>query len=333
MGSTQAPTILSVLDMPLPGTKQAPKRFNGDYRYVQDFIEHYERLLHRFNVTSNAEQCTAVRQYCSHRVKETIEGMPDYITPDWSNLRATILRFYDAERNEQRYTERDLISFLRITRDQPISSVNKFRTYQRNFYRIAGWLQGKQKITDIQIKRYFWRGLPKKLRQQVEVQILMAEPNHDMTQPFQIHQIVTAIDRLFMRTRFDVDDSDNEIDLDWPESQSDSDDESGEESEDDLKHRSASKNKKRFRNKFSAKDPDDPSEEKERKSLSAHKSKKTLRDLEREGIQAQKQDEMESLIKQLGQMSLDDPKYGILYYPCYCHGSKTREDNPFSPDF
>ena len=314
MGSAQVPTTLTVLDMPLPGTKQAPKRFSGDYRYVQDFIEHYERLLHRCNVTDDAEQCTAIRQYCSQRVKETIEGMPDYITPNWSSLKATILKFYDAERNEQRYTERDLISFLRITRDQPVSSVNKFRTYQRNFYRIAGWLQGKNKITEIQMKRYFWRGLPKKVRHQVEVQILMAHPRHDMTQPFEIEHIVSAIDRLFMRTRFDVDDSDNEIDLDWPESQTDSDDESEKESDDDSKHRSISKKKKKSRNKFSARDPDDPTEEKGRKPVSADRTKKILKDLEKEGVEAQKQDEMESLIKQLGQMSLDDPKYGILYY-------------------
>src|ERR1700722_6855361 len=109
---------LTILDMPIPGTKQAPKKFRGDYRHVQDFIDHYERLLKKYNVVDDQERCHSLRQYCSSKVKETIEGMPDYIAPDWTKLKTMILKFYDAERNEQRYTERDLISLVRITRDQ-----------------------------------------------------------------------------------------------------------------------------------------------------------------------------------------------------------------------
>src|SRR5215471_11530932 len=104
----QPPTIL---DMPLPGTKQAPKKFKGDYRHVKDFIDHYERLLHRFNVKDDKEKCTAIRQYCSSTVRETIEGMKAYHIPKWDDLKATLLKFYDAERNEQRYNERDLVAF------------------------------------------------------------------------------------------------------------------------------------------------------------------------------------------------------------------------------
>jgi hypothetical protein len=36
--------------------------------------------------------------------------------------------------------------------------------------------------------------------------------------------------------------------------------------------------------------------------------------LEKEAIEKQKQDEMESLIRQMGQMSIEDPTYGLLYY-------------------
>jgi hypothetical protein len=294
--------------MPLPGTKQAPKKFKGDYRQVKDFIDHYERLLHRYNVTDNKEKCTGIRQYCSSNVRETIEGMTAYHTPNWDHLKATLLKFYDAERNEQRYNERDLVTFIRLSRDNPITSANNFHTYQQKFYRIAGWLHNKSKITEAQLKRYFWCGLPKKLRHQVEDKILIAKPAHDMTQPFDIADIEAAVEKIFMRTRFDVDDSDNELDLDWPESISDSDDESDEDSDDDSKHHSRSKPKSR--NKFSARDP----EEKDRKLVTPDKSKKILKGMEKERKEAQKQDEMEALIKQLGSMSLDDPNYGILYY-------------------
>jgi len=310
--SAPATATLSVLDMPLPGTRQAPRRFNGDYRYVNDFIEHYERLLHRYNVTTPEDQCKSIRQYCSSKVRETIEGMNDYATPNWTQLKATILKFYDAERNEQRYTERDLISFIRISRDETIASVNKFRVYQRNFYRIAGWLHSKGKLTDVQVKQYFWRGLPKKLRHGLEARLLMTHPTHDMTKPFDISQIVTAVEQIFMRTRFDVDDSDNEIDVDWPESPSDSEDESGDDSDADFQRRPTAKTKSRSKPKPAQ--LEQASKEKSRKLVNADKSRTILRELEKEGTEAKKQDEIESLIKQMGQMSLEDPNYGLLYY-------------------
>jgi len=244
-------TTLSILDMPILGTKQAPKKFKGDYRHVEDFINHYERLLQRCNVTDEKEKCHNLRQYCSSVVKETIEGMQDYITPDWTKLKAMILKFYDAERNEQRYTERDLTAFVRVTRNQQVSSVNGFRTYQRSFCRVGGWLRNQGKITDTQFQRYFWSGLPKKLRQQIEGRILQAKPNHDLSKPFDVIDIVAAVDKLFMRTRFDVNDSDNEIEVDWPESASDSDESSSDESEEEPKHQSRSKLKTSAKTKSS----------------------------------------------------------------------------------
>jgi hypothetical protein len=63
----------------------------------------------------------------------------------------------------------------------------------------------------------------------------MANLGHEMTQPFSIADVVTAVDAILMHTRFDVNNSDN--DLDWPESQSDSDD--NEESDKEYKHHSS----------------------------------------------------------------------------------------------
>src|SRR5579871_5371091 len=141
-------TTLSVLDLPTRGTKAAPPTFKGDYTRVQAFVDHYERLLHRCNVTDDGEKCKSVLQYCSNRVRQTIEGMPDYITPDWARLKDNILQFYDAERNDLRFSKRDLQALIRITRGQPIKSLKDFRRYQQEFIRIGGWLLGKKKITN-----------------------------------------------------------------------------------------------------------------------------------------------------------------------------------------
>jgi|ERR1700722_12009252 len=124
-----------------------------------------------------------------------------------------ILKFYDTERNEQRYTECDSVSLVRIIRDQSVTSVNGFRTYQCNLYHIGDWLLGKSKITDTQFKKYFWSRLSKKLRHQIEDKILLTHPNHDLSNLFEIAYIIVVVDKLFIYTRFDVNDSDNEIEV------------------------------------------------------------------------------------------------------------------------
>ena len=43
-------TSLSVLDMPFPMAKNAPKKFKGHYVDIQSFIDHYEQLCTKYNV-------------------------------------------------------------------------------------------------------------------------------------------------------------------------------------------------------------------------------------------------------------------------------------------
>ena len=64
-------------DLPSPGTKGAPKIFSGQARHLLTFLEKFERIsdLRGF---SSTQKCTIVREYCSDRVTETIEGLKGY---------------------------------------------------------------------------------------------------------------------------------------------------------------------------------------------------------------------------------------------------------------
>src|SRR5262249_15719020 len=158
---------------------------------------------------------------------------------------------FDADRNNQRFTERDLINLVRVTQDLSINSLKDFHQYQQKFFRVGGWLQGKGKLTESQMNKYFWKGIPKKLQQEMEARILAASPNYDISTPFPILEIVTAAEKIFQRTRFDLDDSDNEMDPDWPESDSDTEN-SSDELDSDESTRSKSKQKSRKQGTFRA---------------------------------------------------------------------------------
>jgi hypothetical protein len=305
--------VLTVLDMPVPRSRLAPRKFKGDYKVVREFVEQVEKLLTKNNVVNGKEKCEALRQYCSSKVKQTVEGMPPYAKGDWDQFKTMFLQAYDAERSDLRYTEKYLISQCRYTRDQPISSLKDFKRYQRHYYSVAGWLLSKKRIDDTKFSKYFWCGLHKSFRKHVEAMILLDEPNHDLTKPFGVDQVVKAVEKVFMRTRFDADESDNEDDVGSSDEEYDSDTESEEDSDDeDMKPR-------RYRRKSSSRtkigSPDDGDKTDKRQKISDRdKVKKVLRGLEKEEVKAQKQDEVESLIKQLSQMSLDDPNYAMLYY-------------------
>ncbi|EIN05947.1 hypothetical protein PUNSTDRAFT_46264 [Punctularia strigosozonata HHB-11173 SS5] len=117
--------------MPPPNTKYAPRKFKGASHRILEFITTYEKLLRRNNVTSDKERCEAILPYCSHVVQEVIEGMQDYVQPNWEGLRATLLRFYNADQRNLRFTEQDLQDFAEESSDEDIRAKKYWRNKNR----------------------------------------------------------------------------------------------------------------------------------------------------------------------------------------------------------
>ena len=72
----------SIFAMPSPGTKLGPERFQGDFRKVQEFVQHSEKLCVEYGVTKPEEICEAVLRYCSRRECETIRALPPFRSRD-----------------------------------------------------------------------------------------------------------------------------------------------------------------------------------------------------------------------------------------------------------
>jgi hypothetical protein len=141
--------------MPNPGTKLAPQKFRGDFCTVTDFIQHYKRLCIQCDVTSDAEKCETVLHYCSRREKDTISNMPSYVAQHWPQLRADILRLYDADGDTRQYRVSDVRNFVRRHKTRSIYTLAAWRRYCRAFIRLAGSLQRVGKIGDSNYATYF----------------------------------------------------------------------------------------------------------------------------------------------------------------------------------
>ena len=63
----------SMLLMPLPGTKSAPRIYKGDTSKLKMFLKQYERLAEIYELTEDLK-CTSIGDYCTTRVKEIIDS-------------------------------------------------------------------------------------------------------------------------------------------------------------------------------------------------------------------------------------------------------------------
>ena len=73
------------MDLPMEGTKLAPKTFRGDPAQVEQFLRRFERLAMLHNL-SPREKCETIVDYCSKVVRETIQGFAAYRMHNWEEI-------------------------------------------------------------------------------------------------------------------------------------------------------------------------------------------------------------------------------------------------------
>ncbi|KIM56441.1 hypothetical protein SCLCIDRAFT_29585 [Scleroderma citrinum Foug A] len=272
---------LSVLTLPLLGMKSAPELFRGDHSQIRTFLDHYEHLCALHNVVDDQEKVNSILQYCSTKVQETIEGMPHFHYANWDELRHDLLKYFDANLSDERFYERDLKEFVVISACKPIHSLISFRTYCRDFICIGGWLRNQGRISEDEFNCYFWAGLPSTFCHPINCHLLLLNPNLDVTWPFPYSDVTKAAEQLLHRDCFGAE----YLDL------------LGVKEKDDFPSPCF-----------------DPRSDPVCPLLSPQDARTTLQGLEKAEPTAQKQDEVENLIKTMSRMSLSNPKYSLYYY-------------------
>ena len=134
--------------MPLKGSKHAPKTFKGQWYYIKEFIEDYEALLAANNVAEAKDKVKLILCYCSYPVVEVIETLTHFIVPNWEELKKELLSVYDSDQLDQRYKRKHLQKIYRKYRHGKMSSLSHVKLYYRNFWRVAGFLLNKSKISE-----------------------------------------------------------------------------------------------------------------------------------------------------------------------------------------
>jgi len=293
-------------DMPLIGDKKAPKKFKGKYTQVTSFIKQYNRLLDIHHIILEEDKCEGVLEYCSRQVREFIESSPHYSTPNWQLLEADILKYYDAEKEDNKYSIGDFLDFLSEASSHRLKNLERWKEYYRNYMARAGHLHNREYITDTEYHGYFWLGIPASLRTFFEDKLFSRHPAHDASNPWSISQVAGVAESHFKRGKY----SDRLLqlpnkfirthELEYPSSDSGSNsDNSGSNSdserEDHKKHKINRKKLDKYR--------------KSSRKPATHQIKE-----DRTRVISAPQEEIEGIISKLNTMSIDDPNYGLLYY-------------------
>ncbi|KAF7795489.1 hypothetical protein EIP86_006651 [Pleurotus ostreatoroseus] len=330
-----------VIDLPIAGTKGAPRKFKGQSSEVRQFLQHYERLCAKHGVTNDKEKIESITQYCSQHVREFLEGLKSYQGANYDNFKKDLKEFYNADKDSRRFRVRDLEAYVKKTRTQPpMKDLHAWRKYARGYIRIGGWLERKKKIDSDECATYFWKGIPRKFRERLEHRLMSQTPTHDISKPFSISDIEKVAKTLLQHDRFDSErlPSDDEEDSDTDDESTDSDSESSDSDSDsnsDSDHKKkrkshSKKSKKQKKKKRVTFDSDIDSDSDASDSDSAKATKRKSKAKKTHKATAAKSEsndnkEVEQLIEQLNKMSIHDPSYATLYFRAVSKNSHVRD--------
>lgn len=311
-GSTESYSKKSIVNMPIPRSRLAPEKFRGDYSKVQAFITHYELLCDYNNIETDREKCETIIRYVSSKVRQVILGLNSYASKNWTTLKKDLLLLYDAERDVKRYRVRDIIKFVKKTKNKSIHNLAGWKKYVRNFIMIAGWLLEQNKLTTDAHATYFWNGIPRSLRNRLENRILAQDPIRDLSTPFSFEETKAAAEALFQRDRFDmnmVDTDDDEDDSPHDDPDSSNSESSDSDSDGDNRYDKSYRHRKHRggHKKRQRRDPESDEEENIRR-VNAPRSGT------RKESEITQTETVEALIKEMNNLHVGDPKYASVFW-------------------
>ena len=170
----------SILTMPLPDTKAAPEKFRGRYNKIKSYLTHYELLLEQNNVLGEKDKCELITRYCSRKVTEFIQALPSYSEKKWEQLKADLLKYYDADLDNKKYRVMDLVKMVKGCKEKKMKNLSAWREYGRKFITVGGWLLKKNKISVEEYATYYWNGIPRALRIKLENRLLVHNPTRSL---------------------------------------------------------------------------------------------------------------------------------------------------------
>ncbi|KAI5822080.1 hypothetical protein K523DRAFT_188277, partial [Schizophyllum commune Tattone D] len=193
----------TILDLPPPGAKNAPKTFHGRAGEVEGFLNHYEKLIQICNLATGAEKCKNVLLYCSSSVADFIRISDSYLKNDWEGLKKEINKWYNAEVARKRFKPIHVAKYVQEKRLEPIHNLTLWNKYYVGFKKRSGRLVSEGLMSKAKEAWYFRHGIHTELWEKLSATLASLDPLHDPAVPHSIDDICAAADVRLKRENFD----------------------------------------------------------------------------------------------------------------------------------
>ncbi|VDC01411.1 unnamed protein product [Peniophora sp. CBMAI 1063] len=189
--------------MPVPHAREAPY-FDG--KRIRDFIAHLEECGRAAGL-SESELPKFVARYCSTAVRELVQCFEQFAGTDWDAAKKQLLIMYGANDEPPRYTLSDLRAFCKTSAHaKPFRNRTDVEAYYRDFHKIAKRLLNQKVIDGAELNRYFYRGLPERVRD--DIRLLIPATNRKADNPPTVETVMGLVKAKFDESNLDAWDAD-----------------------------------------------------------------------------------------------------------------------------
>ena len=159
----------------MPFSDNAPK-FRGNN--LRRFLENYSLIAETAGWT-DVQKCEHIYKYCNKDTRDLVRALDPRKRGNWTDTVVALQEMYIYDEQTDRYTRDSLEKF--ISEKRVITKKMDFVKYYRGFIKQLHGL--REKITEEEKNRLFWKGIPEALQDDIYRRLLAANPLLDSHSP------------------------------------------------------------------------------------------------------------------------------------------------------
>lgn len=161
---------------------------------LQRFFDDIELLRDRCtDIPDDREMKEWSIRYTDPAVAGLWKTLPEYSgDADWGAYKAAVFKYYPGADEDRAYSQNDLDTLTGKWAREGIKTSADLGAYHRAFTTITNYLRSKNRMTETDVPREFWRGMDKGLKDRVKRRLEVKDPDHHPEDPWTFDKVLAA---------------------------------------------------------------------------------------------------------------------------------------------
>ncbi|KAJ2934660.1 hypothetical protein H1R20_g2455, partial [Candolleomyces eurysporus] len=197
-GEDSPQTSEAPIQMPRRNERRAPS-FNGSGAFLPQFFRDFENIAHT-NGLPEDQYLSKVLDYARVDDYDLWKQLTEETGATWDSFKKHVARFYSGADDDRRHTVSDLNRLCEAMATRQKVSRAEFSEFYRKFYTMVTYLQQHSKLLDQEVSDMLLRSFNFTLRCAVEAKLDATHPSHHPDDPYELKQLVDAIELVLAKT-------------------------------------------------------------------------------------------------------------------------------------